>query len=138
MHLRKHYLLPFPPNHVYDAWVCPEIVIPPATRLDINPTVGGHYRLYIEMEDRCSRAEGLFFTVEPEQRVRYTWEWDRNGEITEIDVIFDGSSDGTALQIHHSGFRDGASRDMHNQGWDNYVEQLSALLKERNALPISA
>ncbi len=138
MHFEKHYELPFPPNHVYDAWLCPEVVVPPATRADINPTVGGHYRLYVEMEDRCSRAEGLFFAVEPEHRVRYTFEWDRDGEITEIDVIFDDSGQGTALYIRHSGFRNRASRDLHAKNWDDYIEQLEVLLRERNALPVSA
>lgn len=138
MKLDKLFELPFPPGHVYDAWVCPDTVIPPATRTDINPTVGGHYRLYVEMEDRCSRAEGVFFAVEPERRVRYTWEWDRDGEITEIDVTFDDGAEGTTLHIQQSGFRSEASRDLQDSSWDDYVEQLSSLLQQRAALPISA
>jgi glutathione S-transferase len=138
MKIDKHYELPFPPHNVYEAWVCSDTVIPPATRMDVNPTVGGHYRLYMEMEDRCSRAEGLFFSVTPDRHVRYTWEWDRDGEITEIDVTFDSAANGTVLHIRHSGFRKQASRDMHDTGWDDYVEQLSTLLQERAKLPLSA
>ncbi|MEX3008716.1 SRPBCC domain-containing protein [Hoeflea sp. TYP-13] len=134
MKIDKSYALPFPPNRVYAAWVCSETIIPPATKMDINPTVGGHYRLFMESEDRCNRAEGLFFAVVPDRHVRYTWEWDRDGEITEIDVLFEADDDGTALRIRHSGFRKEESRDMHDSGWDNYVEQLSALLEKRQEL----
>lgn len=130
MKIDKSYELPFPPDRVFAAWVCPETVIPPATRMEINPTVGGHYRLFMESEDRCNRAEGLFFAVEPDRHVRYTWEWDRDGEITEIDVLFEPADDGTALHIKHSGFRKPESRDMHDSGWDSYVEKLSALLEK--------
>ena len=131
MKIEKTYDLPFPPDRVFDAWICPDTVIAPTTRIDINPTVGGHYRHFLEQEDRCNRAEGLFFTVEQDRRVRYTWERDRDGEITEIDVLFDGGQKGTTLHICHSGFRREESLADHDSGWDSYVEQLGALLESR-------
>ena len=138
MNIDKHYELPFPPNRVFDAWVCSETVIPPATSMDINPQIGGHYRLYMEMEDRCSRAEGIFFSVEPGRHVRYTWEWDRDGEITEIDVCFDATPEGTSVHIQHTGFTNQSSVDMHAKGWDSYVEQLSAFLSDRAEVKVPA
>lgn len=130
MKIDKTYTLPFPPNRVYAAWVCPETIIPPATRMDINPMVGGHYRQFMETEDRCNRAEGLFFSVEPDRHVRYTWERDRDGEITEIDVVFDAVDDGTSLRICHTGFRKEESRSLQDSDWDAYVEQFAALLNK--------
>ena len=128
MKIDKNYELPFPPERVFAAWTSSETVIPPATRMDINPTVGGHFRLIIEGGERDSVAEGLFFAVEPDRHVRYTWEWDRNGEITEVAVRFEPADVGTDLHILHTGFRKQESRDMHDSGWDSYVEALSALL----------
>ena len=130
MKIDKIYALPFPPNRVYTAWVCPDTIVPPATRKEINPTVGGHYRLFFETEDRCNRAEGLFFCVEPDRHIRYTWERDRDGEITEVDVVFDGVDEGTSLRICHSGFRDQESRDSLDTDWDSFVEQLTTLLEK--------
>jgi uncharacterized protein YndB with AHSA1/START domain len=133
MKIEKTYDLPFPPKRVYDAWICPDTVIPPTTRIDINPTVGGLCRHFVEQEDRCNRAEGLFFAVEPDRRVRYTWERDRDGEITEIDVVFDAVDEGTKLHIRQSGFCKEDSLADQDSGWDNYVEQLTALLETRDA-----
>lgn len=138
MKIDKHFELPFTPHRLFNAWVCSDTVIPPATRMDINPTVGGHYRLYMEMEDRCSRAEGLFFSVVPDRHIRYTWEWDRDGEITEIDVTFDPTAKGTALHIQHTGFVKEASRDTHDSGWDDYIEQLSTMLEQKSDMRLSA
>ncbi len=138
MEIDKHYELPFTPNRIFNTWVCSDTVIPPATRMDINPQVGGHYRLYMEMEDRCSRAEGLFFSVIPDRHLRYTWEWDRDGEITEVDVTLVPTAKGTALHIHHTGFVNKASRDMHDSNWDEFVEQLSAILDQESDMRIRA
>lgn len=136
MKIDKNYALPFPPDRVYAAWMSPDTVVSPVTGKDINPTVGGHYRLIIETEDRCNRIDGLFFCIEPDRHIRYTWERDRDGEITEVDVVFEIADDGTSLRIHHSGFRSEESRDMQQGDWDNYVEQLIALLeKERELEP---
>ena len=131
MKIEKTYDLPFPPKRVYDAWICPDTVIAPTTRIDINPTVGGHCRHFVELEDRCNRAEGLFFAVEPDRRVRYTWERDRDGEITEIDVVFDAVDEGTKLHIRQSGFRREDSLAAQDSGWDIYIEQLAAFLETR-------
>ncbi|MEM9105552.1 MAG: SRPBCC domain-containing protein [Pseudomonadota bacterium] len=129
MKIEKTYDLPFPPKRVFDAWICPDTLIAPTTRIDINPTVGGHCRHFQEQEDRCNRSEGLFFAVEQDRRVRYTWERDRDGEITEIDVLFADGEDGTTLHISHTGFRHEESLADHDSGWDTYVEHLGAFLE---------
>jgi hypothetical protein len=42
--IEKTYELPFSPQQIYAAWVSSNTVIPPATKMDINPIEGGHYR----------------------------------------------------------------------------------------------
>jgi uncharacterized protein YndB with AHSA1/START domain len=65
MQIEKTYELPFPPSVVYDAWVSSDTVIPPATAMDIDPIVGGHYRLIMETPDFNGKNEGRFCWLNP-------------------------------------------------------------------------
>ncbi|MFT5500120.1 MAG: hypothetical protein ACI88G_000246, partial [Woeseiaceae bacterium] len=97
MDLEKHYDLPYPPATVYAAWISSDTVIPPATAMDINPVVGGHYRLTAEMPGYVGKNEGEFLIVEAEQHIRYTWEWNGDGDVSEIDVTFSATPAGTRV-----------------------------------------
>ena len=129
MDLEKRYELTFPIGQVYAAWVSSDTVIPPATKMDVLPEVGGHYRLYMDTPDFTMTNEGTFSVVEPEQRVVYTWEWNNDGEVSTIDVRFAETSSGTEIHIHHSGFEKPESMSQHDAGWDSYVQGLTALLE---------
>ena len=131
MELRQSYSVPFPLGRTYAAWVSSDTVIPPATGMDIDPVVGGHYRLIMESPDFVSRNEGRFLVVEPERRLRYTWEWNGDGEVSEIDVRFSEVPEGTRVSIVHRGFLTAESRENHSRGWDSYVEGFIAFLKDR-------
>lgn len=131
MLIEARYQLPFPTPLVYSAWISPSTVIAPATAMDINPVVGGHYRLLIDTPEFKSRAEGTFSDLQTNRHVRYTWEWDNNGEVTEIDVRFSPSADNTTqIDLVHSGFISAESHDMHRAGWDSYMEGLIAFLQD--------
>ena len=121
MDLEQSYVAPFTPDDAYAAWVSSDTVIPPATAMEIEPVVGGHYRLIMETPDGVSRNEGRFLAVEPGRHVRYTWEWNGDGEVTEIDVTFAPAPEGAAITIRHTGFQSEQSRDMHAAGWDSYI-----------------
>ena len=82
MEIKKAYSIQFPLDKVYRGWVASETAIEPAAAMDINPVVGGHYRLIIEMPDFSSANEGKFELVEPEQHIRYSGEWNHDGEVT--------------------------------------------------------
>ena len=130
MDIEKVYELPFPPGQVYAAWVSSDTVVAPATAMDIDPVVGGHYRLIMENPDFTGRNEGVFLIVEPGQHVRYTWEWNNDGEVTEIDVVFNESPTGTRIVLQHTGFNKAESAEMHSGGWDSYIEGFTALLEQ--------
>jgi len=98
--------------------------------MNIDPKVGGHYRLIISGNDFSSRNEGKFLIVEAPHHVRYTWEWSGDGEITEIDVVFATTTQGTEIQISHSGFTSQTSVDNHDSGWDSYIEGFIAHLNQ--------
>lgn len=128
---QKQYELPFPPLVVYTAWVSSDTVIAPATAMDINPVVGGHYRLLMESTDHAAKNEGEFLIVEPGKHVRYTWEWNGDGEISEIDVTFAAKASGTVIDLVHSGFKKQESADMHDAGWDSYIAGFTDFLSAR-------
>jgi uncharacterized protein YndB with AHSA1/START domain len=127
--IQKHYQLPFPIARVYAAWVSSKTIIPPATDMDINPVVGGQYRLIMKTPEYSSTNEGRFLIVEPDHHVRYTWQWSGDDEITEIDVTFSTQIDGTAIDITHSGFQSETSRANHDSGWDSYIAGFEAHLQ---------
>lgn len=128
LQFEKQYELPYSCSRVYSAWISSDTVIPPATAMDIDPVVGGHYRLIMRSPDFEARCEGIFSIVEVDRRVRYTWEWNSDGTVTEIDVSFDSTEAGTRVVIRHSGFATQDGLDMHASGWDSYIAGLTNYL----------
>ena len=128
MDIEKEYTLPFSPEAVYAAWVSSDTVIPPATGMDINPVVGGHYRLVVKDDQWDTQNEGEFLEVEENRHLRYTWEWNRDGDVTEIDVTFAAAPSGTRLTLVHSGFKTRESHDNHDAGWDAYIQGLTSFM----------
>jgi uncharacterized protein YndB with AHSA1/START domain len=128
MKIQKTYQLAFPPERVFTAWVSSNTVIAPATAMDINPVVGGHYRLIMETPEFTGRNEGKFLAVERGRHIRYTWEWNGDGEVSEIDVVFSENDGGTQIDLIHSKFEKQKSADQHNSGWDSYMEGFTAFL----------
>ena len=105
----------------------------PATAMDINPVVGGHYRLTAEVDDYVGHNEGKFLDVDDGKHLRYTWEWNGDGSISEIDVRFCAAETGTRIDLKHSNFHDQESADNHSSGWDNYIKGLTSFLAGSNS-----
>lgn len=97
--------------------------------MDINPVVGGHYRLFMETPDFTSSNEGVFIDVKPNSHLKYTWEWNKDGKVTEISVDFVPVGAGTEVKIVHSGFQDAKELAMHDSGWDSYIDGLARYLE---------
>lgn len=122
----KSYELPMPLARVYEAWVSEATVIPPASRMRVEPKPGGVYRL--EMQEDLA-MEGRFLEVEPGARLVYTWQWTGDDESTEVAVNFRAVGDATQVTISHTGFVTEVSLANHAQGWDSYIEGLIAHLE---------
>ncbi len=135
MTIEKTYVLPFPVDVVYQAWVSSDTVIPPATAMDIEPEVGGHYRLIMKTPEFEGRNEGTFLLVRPNKQVRYTWEWNGDGEVSTIDVGFQATADGTQVTLKHTGFSKPESVASHDSGWDSYIQGLEAFLSSSSTAP---
>ncbi|MCR9277930.1 MAG: SRPBCC domain-containing protein [Pseudomonadaceae bacterium] len=128
LEITQHYELQAEVADVYAAWVSSDTVIPPATSMDVNPVVGGHYRLIMDTPEFSGRNDGVFSLVEPGERVVYTWEWNGDGEISTIDVRFEAVGAGTRVTIFHSGFSKAESVANHRSGWDSYIQGLQNFL----------
>ena len=127
--IEKIWELPFAIDRVYAAWTSSSTVIPPATRMDILPEVGGHYRLFMDTSEYTGRNEGKFLRVEPGARLTYTWEWNGDGEVSTIDVTFSASEKGTQVKLVHEGFSSVEGKQNHSTGWDSYMEGFVSFLK---------
>ncbi|WP_339719870.1 SRPBCC domain-containing protein [uncultured Paraglaciecola sp.] len=130
MNIEKNYDLSFPLEKVYATWISSDTVIAPATSMDILPKLGGHYRLVVDTPEFKGKNEGVFLLVDPNCHLCYTWEWNNDGEVSEIDVNFSATGKGTAIRILHSGFVNQASADRHDQGWDSYIEGFKLFLSK--------
>lgn len=131
MDLHQSYELSSPVAEIYGAWVSSATVISPATALQIEPVVGGLYRLIIDSDQGTAVAEGRFQRVLQNRNLRYTWEWNGDGEVSVIDVTFSEIPTGTRIDIHHSEFDCAQSAERHAAGWDSYIEGLSGFLADR-------
>lgn len=130
MKLEKHYTLPFDVEQVYAAWISSDTVIAPATRMDINPVIGGHYRFFMEGPEFTAACEGTFSKIIPNELLQYSWEWNGDGGISEITVIFKGSGISTDIQLIHENLATEESLSMHDTGWDSYIDGLIDHLNE--------
>ncbi len=130
------WILPFAPERVYAAWVSSDTVIPPATKMDVQPRVGGHYRLTAQNDTLTMHNEGRFIEVTPNAHLRYTWQWsgpeEVDEEVTEIEVTFSAHENGTQVRLQHRGFLSAESRTNHDNGWNSYIKGLRAFIKAQS------
>jgi len=100
------------------------------TRIEKDVRLGGHYRLYVEMEHGTMVMDAVYREIDPGRRLVYSWEWNDDGEATEVEVEFLPTADGSSVRLSHSGFLKQDSFDRHADGWKNYFDGLTARLAE--------
>ncbi len=130
MKIEKSYNLPFPRKQVYAAWISSETVIPPATSMDIDTRVGGHYKLFMNTPEFDAKCEGRFFEIIEDEFLHYSWEWNGDGEISDIRVRFSDHEKGATVELTHKNFTKQDSRDMHDTGWDSYIDGLRHFMQK--------
>lgn len=129
--IHKRYILNYARDIVFDAWVSSEAVIAPVTAIEVDPRVGGIYKLTVDGE-RPSHMVGKYLEFDRPSKLVYTWEWNKDGEVSQITVQFKEHEDGTELIIDHSDFAKESSRNSHDTGWDSYVSGLTQWLEAQN------
>jgi uncharacterized protein YndB with AHSA1/START domain len=124
--ISKSYVIEFPLELVFSKWVAEDTVVPPAERMEIEPRIGGAYKLFMP---GGGVMEGVFSEFAENEHVTYSWNWVGSDETTEADVTFRSHPNGTEVQITHSGFESSTSHDNHASGWDSYIEGFTAQIK---------
>ena len=114
----KTYLIEHSLEKVYTYWISNSTLITPVIKIEIDPWVGGVYRL--ELMDG-SVMSGKFSQVSNNKALSYSWQWQGSDEITRVDVQFHVHVAGTEVQIKHGEFLSEQSLLQHAQGWDNYI-----------------
>ena len=122
----KSYVIEFPLELVFSKWIAEDTVVSPAEKMEIEPRIGGAYRLFMP---GGAVMEGVFSEFSENERVTYSWHWVGSDETTGVDVTFQNHADGTEVQVTHSGFESTTSFDNHASGWDSYIDGFTAHIK---------
>ena len=126
--IHKHYTLDFPPEAVFDAWISPDTVVAPVTSITVEPEVGGAFCLFID-NDTQSQMNGQFIEFVRPTKLVYTWEWNGDGEVSQVQVKFVAVPTGTDVILAHTGFKKASSSQAHHNGWDSYIKGVQQVLE---------
>lgn len=120
--ITKAYLIEAAVSEVYEKWLSNDTVIPPATKMNIDPVIGGEYVLVANLDDMEMTMTGIFQEIIVNKKLVYTWEWNKDGNISVITVIFSVDGNAARVELTHEGFQDEDTANKHSEGWDSYIE----------------
>jgi uncharacterized protein YndB with AHSA1/START domain len=127
------------PEKVYAAWTDPQKLIqwfgrvdvkPGTTRTEVDPRVGGRYRVSFNIEaGEYFEVGGVYREVVPNERLVFSWAWHSTPERESlVTVTFKSDGEGTLLTVHHEQLFDQAARAGHERGWMGSLEKLERYL----------
>lgn len=144
-------LLNAPPELAYRAWTTPEHIKQwmrpepgmeiPLAKMDLR--VGGKFRIQMRKPDgEYFTAAGEFREVKPNQRLVYTWDWEKDGRGEDfgelegkeslITIEFNQRANNrTEFVMTHTRFANTDTRDNHARGWSRAVETLANHLEAK-------
>ena len=129
LNIHKRYVLQYSRESIFDMWVSPQAVVAPVNAIEVDPQVGGLFKLIVDGEPK-SHMIGKFLEFDRPAKLVYTWEWNQNGEVSQVQVVFNAvAANATEVIIDHTGFKKVSSQETHDQGWDSYVAGLKQRLE---------
>lgn len=134
--LRLRRLLAATPQEVFDAWIdpvgmkewmCPEGTS--VTELQLEPYVGGRFRIVMRGEHGETEHTGEYREVQPPRKLVFTWcspgTYGQETLVT-IELIPHGTK--TELVLTHEWLPDAAVLERHAHGWQSVLKNLDAYL----------
>ena len=129
-------VLPAPRERVFAAWLDPESLAQwmrpdtvAATVVEVDPRVGGRFRIAMQRGDGEVEHRGEYLTIDPPRRLEFTWisaYTDTRPTVVTVELL--EREGGTELVLTHR--RLPVSRvDAHRQGWTDIVRNLGAYLE---------
>jgi uncharacterized protein YndB with AHSA1/START domain len=127
------------PEKVYAAWTDPQKLIqwfgrvdvkPGTMRAEVDPWVGGRYRVNFNIEaGEYFEVGGVYREVVPNERLVFSWAWHSTPERESlVTVTLKSNGEGTLLTVHHEQLFDQAARAGHERGWMGSLEKLEKYL----------
>lgn len=128
------------PDEVFAHFVEPERYVRwQGVRAELDPRPGGVFRVWM---DERTVASGEYVTVEPPERVVFTWGWEGNAEVppgsTTVELRLSSDGDGTVLSLRHTGLPDESAAMLHQEGWTSFLERLRMAARGEDAGPMRA
>jgi uncharacterized protein YndB with AHSA1/START domain len=100
--------------------------------IDFDPRVGCSYRIEMQPpEGERFFLAGVFRTVEPPDRLAFTFVWehpDPDDVETLADLSFRDLGESTKVVLRQGPFKTEARRDLHRDGWTDTFEKLGQRL----------
>ena len=136
--LNRHFKAPpervfaaFTQKALMEAWYGPDSMS--ASRCEVDPRVGGAYRVEMHRQDGgVSVVTGVFTEIDAPRKLSFTWGWlngtGRNPE-TVVFLTFTPRDGGTDLELVQSGFLQEEFRARHHEGWTSSFGALEAALE---------
>jgi uncharacterized protein YndB with AHSA1/START domain len=132
-------LIPAPPEILFRFWTepaqlvrwwAPDGYVAAFDALDARP--GGRWRVVYSNPDGQSLAvSGVYRTVEPPNRLAFTWAWDdehgARGHESEIVVTIEATPGGSRLMLLQTRFESRRARDGHDAGWSAAFARLTKI-----------
>jgi len=130
-------LVSAPPAVVYDEWLDAEALSDwmcpwpaRATRIDLEPTIGGSLRIEIEENGVRFVVMGRFVELDRPRRLSFTWScsnWPDPATESMVTVTLEPINDETFMTIQHA-LLPPEFVNQHQAGWAQIAEQLAAEL----------
>lgn len=97
-----------------------------------NFNVDGKYRVQMNGANGDQHLlEGQYVDIETNKRLAFTWQWQPDGEVTQVELLFKAIDEKSAeLTLTHSGFTEKDDAELHQAAWISCMEKLSLLLEQ--------
>ena len=128
MDIKKGYKIAAPADRVFAAWISDSYLVAPVTGVEVEPHVGGSFRLHTGDGDSAAVMNGRFEKFDAPQHLRYTWHWGGPDEPSIVDVQFMSVDGQTEIELQHTGLATESMVTDHENGWDSYINGLRELL----------
>jgi len=111
-------------------WMCPGDIV--AAEAQLDPRVGGSYRIVMKSGSREYEHTGEYLTVEPPSKLVFTWVSNSTGnQPTLVTVEFFERGDECELVLTHERFASADAARHHRGGWGQIVDRLDRHLARR-------
>jgi uncharacterized protein YndB with AHSA1/START domain len=126
------------PHEVFAHFVDPERYVRwQGVRAELDPRPGGVFRVWI---DERTAASGEYVTVEPPDRVVFTWGWDGSAEVPPgsktVELRLSPDGDETVVSLRHTGLPDASAAMLHEEDWRSFLERLRVAARGEDAGPM--